>query len=118
MGTVFPVCGDVVLDSLNKTSRDEDNILDKIYKSKYVRIIIMMILINLPMVRSRENKMAVFVNGSPILYIINPQFFIHTNNTVALKPSFMSYLLLYAVLKKNILILQILLKFKIFIIKI
>ena len=38
-------CGDVVSDSLNKTSRDEDNILDQIYKGKYVRIIIMMILI-------------------------------------------------------------------------
>ena len=37
--------GDVVSDSRNKTSRDEDNILDKIYKSKYVRIIMMMILI-------------------------------------------------------------------------
>ena len=37
--------GDVVLDSFNKTSRDGDNILDKLYKSKYVRIIIMMILI-------------------------------------------------------------------------
>ena len=38
-------CGDVVLDSFNKTYRDEDNILDQIYKSKYVRIITMMILI-------------------------------------------------------------------------
>ena len=34
--------GDAVLD---KTSRDEDNILNQIYKSKYVRISIMMILI-------------------------------------------------------------------------
>ena len=38
-------CGDVVSDSFNKASGDEDNILDQIYKSKYVRIIIMMILI-------------------------------------------------------------------------
>ena len=38
-------CGDVVSDSLIKTSRDVDNILDQIYKGKYVRIIIMMILI-------------------------------------------------------------------------
>ena len=38
-------CGDVVSYSFNKTSRDEDNILYQIYKSKYVRIIIMMILI-------------------------------------------------------------------------
>ena len=38
-------CGDVVSDSFNKTSRDEDKILYQIYKSKYVYIIIMMILI-------------------------------------------------------------------------
>ena len=37
--------GDVVLNSFNKVSRDEDNILDQGYKSKYVRIFIMMILI-------------------------------------------------------------------------
>ena len=37
--------GDVVLDSFNKKSRDEDNILNEIFESKYVRIIIMMILI-------------------------------------------------------------------------
>ena len=29
------LCGDVVSDSYNKTSRDKDNILDLIYKSKY-----------------------------------------------------------------------------------
>ena len=39
------ICGDVVSDSFNKTSRDEDNILVQIYKSKYVRIIITMNLI-------------------------------------------------------------------------
>ena len=38
-------CGDVVSDSFNKTFWDEDHILDHIYKSKYVRIIIVMILI-------------------------------------------------------------------------
>ena len=38
-------CGDVVSDSCIKASRDEDNILDQKYKSKYVRIIIMMLLI-------------------------------------------------------------------------
>ena len=38
-------CGDVVLDSFYKTPQDEDNILDQMYKSKYVRIILMMILI-------------------------------------------------------------------------
>ena len=38
-------CGDVVLNSFNKTSRDEDNILDQIYKSKHIQIIIMLILI-------------------------------------------------------------------------
>ena len=37
--------GDVILDSFDKASRDEDNILDQIYNSKYVRIIIMMTLI-------------------------------------------------------------------------
>ena len=38
-------CGDVVSDSFNKTSRDEDNILDQILKRKCVRISIRMILI-------------------------------------------------------------------------
>ena len=38
-------CGDVVLDSFNNASRDKENILDQIYKSKYVRNIITMILI-------------------------------------------------------------------------
>ena len=36
--------GDVVLDSFNNLSRDEDNILEKIYKSKYLQIFIMIIL--------------------------------------------------------------------------
>ena len=44
---------DVVSDSFNKASRDEDNILDKIYKIKYVRIIIMMILIIYNIIRKR-----------------------------------------------------------------
>ena len=39
------LCGDVVSDSFNKTFRYKDNILDQICKSKYVRIIIMTILI-------------------------------------------------------------------------
>ena len=39
------LCGDVVSDSFNKTSWDEDNILDQIHYSKYVRIIFTMILI-------------------------------------------------------------------------
>ena len=34
--------GDVVLDSFNKASQDEDNILDQMYESKYVRIIIIL----------------------------------------------------------------------------
>ena len=38
-------CGDVVLESFNKASRDKENILDQIYKSKYVRNIVTMILI-------------------------------------------------------------------------
>ena len=42
-GNIFG--GDVVSDSFNKTSRYEDNILEQINKSEYVRIIIMMILI-------------------------------------------------------------------------
>ena len=33
-------CEDVVSDSFNKTPRDEDSNLDRIYQSKYVRIII------------------------------------------------------------------------------
>ena len=33
-------CGDVVFDSFNKTSRDENNVLDQIYKSKHVLVII------------------------------------------------------------------------------
>ena len=37
--------GDVVLNSFNKASWDEDNILDQVYKSKYVRIFNMMIWI-------------------------------------------------------------------------
>ena len=37
--------GDVVSDSFNKTSWDEDNIADQIAKGIYVRIFIMMILI-------------------------------------------------------------------------
>ena len=37
-------CGDVVLESFNKASRNEDNFLDQIYESKYGRIFIMMIL--------------------------------------------------------------------------
>ena len=31
-------CGDVVLDNFKKASRDENDILDQILKSKYVRI--------------------------------------------------------------------------------
>ena len=43
-GNIFG--GDVVLDSLNKASQNEDNIFDQIYiTSKYVRNIITMILI-------------------------------------------------------------------------
>ena len=38
-------CGDVVLDSFNIANKDEDNILDKMFQSKYVWINIMMILI-------------------------------------------------------------------------
>ena len=36
--------GDVVSGSFNETFRDEDNILDQVYNSKYVRIILSMIL--------------------------------------------------------------------------
>ena len=39
--------GDAVSEKFNKTCRDEDNILEQIYKSKYVRIIIMMIFYSL-----------------------------------------------------------------------
>ena len=58
--------GDVVSDSLKMTFREGVNILNQIYESKYVRIIIIMIL--------------VFYN-------------IHTKTTVVLKPNFMSFLL-------------------------
>ena len=36
-------CGDVVLESFYKASRDEGSILDQIYKSKYARTIIVKI---------------------------------------------------------------------------
>ena len=39
------ISGDVVLDSFNRAFWDEYNKLDQIYKSKYVRVIFMMILI-------------------------------------------------------------------------
>ena len=39
-------CGDVVFYNFIKASRDEDNNLDQIYKSKYVRIFIMIIFIS------------------------------------------------------------------------
>ena len=58
----------------NATSRDEDNILDQMYKSKYVRIFIMMILIFLNIFSKKHNKI-----------------------TVPLKPNFMNSLLLCAV---------------------
>ena len=61
--------GDVLSGSFNKTSWDEDNIFDQIYRSKCARIIIMMIL---------------------ILYNIY-------TNTTALKPNFMSSLVICAV---------------------
>ena len=38
-------CGDGVTDSFNKAYWDDNNILDQIYKSKYVQIFIVMILI-------------------------------------------------------------------------
>ena len=66
-------CGDFVWDSFNKASRDEDNIVDQIYKSKYIRIIIIMI---------------------SILYNIIKKM--HTITTVAIKPNFFSFFLLCA----------------------
>ena len=36
-------CGNIISDSFNMTSQDEDNNLDQMYQSKYVRIIIMLI---------------------------------------------------------------------------
>ena len=39
------ICKDVVSDSFIKTSRDEDKILVQIYKSKYVGIIIMILIL-------------------------------------------------------------------------
>ena len=43
--------GHVVLNSLKKASRDEENILDQVYESKYVRIFIIMILILYDIIR-------------------------------------------------------------------
>ena len=37
--------GDVVLDSFNKASRDEDNILEQIYRIKYAQVTFMTFLI-------------------------------------------------------------------------
>ena len=62
--------GDVVSDCCTKTSQDEDNILEQIHKSKYVHIIIMLILILYNIIRKS------------ILY----------NTTVALKPNFYEFL--------------------------
>ena len=45
------IFGHVVLDSFNKGSRDEVNILNQIYKNKYVRITIMVFLILYNIVR-------------------------------------------------------------------
>ena len=39
-------CGDVVLNSFNKVYRDEDNILDQVYKWKYVRMIFIMMILH------------------------------------------------------------------------
>ena len=44
-------CGYVVLDSFKKAFRDEDKILDQIYKGKYVRTFIMIILILLIIIK-------------------------------------------------------------------
>ena len=38
-------CGDIVLDSFSKSYQDKDRILDKMEKSKYVRIFFTKILI-------------------------------------------------------------------------
>ena len=68
------IAGDVVLDSFNRAFWDEYNILDQINKSKYVRIIFMMII---------------------ILYNIIQKLFL--TQQIALKPNVMSSLLLCAV---------------------
>ena len=53
------ICVEVVLVSFNKASRDENNILDQMHKSKYVRIFIMMILIFLNIFSKKHNKLTV-----------------------------------------------------------
>ena len=58
------ICGDVVLDRFNKAYRDEDNNLDLIYKSKYVQIIYMVILI---LITLYENAYYTKVALKPIL---------------------------------------------------
>ena len=65
-------CGDVVLDSFNKASRDEDNILDQKYKSKYV--------------------WKYFYDDFHSLYIYTKLL---TYTTVAQKPKFLSFLCIF-----------------------
>ena len=59
--------GDVVSDSFNKASRDEDNLLDKIYNSKYIRLIIMMILIIYNIIR--KCILTLQQHENPILWV-------------------------------------------------
>ena len=49
------IFGHVVLDSFNKGSWDEDNILDQIYKYECIRIIIMVILILYNIIRENAH---------------------------------------------------------------
>ena len=67
---------DVVSNSFNKTSVDEENILDEMYKSKYVH---------------NDIIYTIFFSLHIKLYEL------HTYITVALKPTFMSSLSLCAV---------------------
>ena len=83
-------CGDVVSESLNKTSQDDDNNLDQKYKIKYVR--------------------TYHYDDFISLYLIRKC----TNTTVTPKPNFMRSLLLCAVYSLNIQILQSLNILKIF----
>ena len=79
-------CGDVVSVSFNKTYRDEDSILDQIFKIKYVRIIIMMILILYNIIR--KFILTLQKNWNPILWVpccYVPYFFKYAYSSITIK---------------------------------
>ena len=69
-------CGDVVSDSLNRAFRDEDNILDQKYKSKYVRNIITKYILT-----ARSTTKTQFYENSLMLCAIFPDICIFFNHS-------------------------------------